>query len=374
MIKNAALFLLSLLLTVSCGGVGGSMRSGDGRIDTLRYAVNISCERGDGYTAWTLRNPWDSAAILHTYLLVPAEAPLPSYLPSGTLVRTPLRRAGVATAVTCGLVDELGCAAAIAGVCEKEYIDLPVVTRGLASGRIADFGNGMNPNIERIMDVSPDALLLTPFEHSGYGRLERLGIPIIECAEYMETSPLARAEWIRFYGELFGAENVADSIFSAVEHDYLALKQKAQGARTSPKLLDELLYGSQWFLPCGQSTMGRMFADAGADYLFRNREGSGSVGLPFETVLDEAQDADVWLVKFNTPMPLTYHQLATDYQPYTRFRAFREQHIYGCDLAHNHFYEETPFHPERLLRDLIIILHPELMPGEQTRYYKPLDP
>jgi iron complex transport system substrate-binding protein len=279
-----------------------------------------------------------------------------------------------------GLLDELGVASAIAGVCEKEYIDLPAVTEGLATGRIADFGNGMNPNIERIMDVDPDVLLLTPFEHSGgYGRVERLGIPIIECAEYMEVSPLARAEWIRFYGELFGVADKADSIFNAVASNYLSLKEKVatpsplpQTPSPLPRLLTEMLYGSQWFVPCGQSTMGMMFADAGADYIFRNRKGSGSTALSFETVLDEAQDADIWLIKYNSPQPLTYRQLAQDYQPYTRFRAFRERHIYSCDLAHNHFYEETPFHPDRLLRDLIIILHPELMPGEQPIYYKPL--
>ena len=140
----------------------------------------------------------------------------------------------------------------------------------------------------------------------------------------------------------------------------------------APRLLTEMLYGGQWFVPCGQSTMGIMFADAGADYIFRDRPGSGSTALSFETVLDQAQDADIWLIKYNSQQPLTYRQLARDYQPYTRFRAFRERHIYACDLAHNHFYEETPFHPDRLLRDLIILLHPDCLPGETPRYYRPL--
>ena len=384
--------LLPFLFLSSCGDRRAA--TSDLEPAPLRYAANLTCERGDGYSVWTLRNPWDTTEVLHRYILRPTPDPsrnggVPSgmsdeefaqALPSltggvggGSVIRTPVRSAGVATAVHCGLLDELGVASAIAGVCEKEYIDLPAVTEGLAAGRIADFGNGMNPNIERIMDVAPDILLLTPFEHSGgYGRVERLGIPIIECAEYMEPSPLARAEWMRFYAELFGAEERADSIFQAVEQHYLALKQRAAAATTRPRLLTEMLYGGQWFVPCGQSTMGIMFADAGADYLFRNRQGSGSTALSFETVLDEAQDADLWLVKYNSQQPLTYQQLARDYQPYTRFRAYQERHIYGCDLAHNHFYEETPFHPDRLLRDYIILLHPELMPGQQTVYYKPL--
>jgi len=341
----------------------------------LRYATNLTCEQGDGYTIWTLRNPWDTTSVLHRYVLVPegVEASSITKDASTSIVRVPVRSAGVATAVHCGLLDELGVAKAISGVCEKQYIDLPVVAEGLEDGSIADFGNGMNPNIEKIMDIAPDILLLTPFEHSGgYGRVERLGIPIVECAEYMETSPLARAEWIRFYAELFGAEERADSIFKSVEQNYLSLREKASKAVTRPRLLVEMLYGNQWFVPCGQSTMGIMYADAGADYAFSNREGSGSDGLAFEVVLDEAQDADLWLVRFNSAVPLTYRQMVSDYQPYTRFHAFEQRHIYGCDLERTHFYQQTPFHPDRLLRDLIIILHPELLPGEETVYYKPL--
>ena len=367
-------FIASLLLLVSCNE--SHKASSALTSEPLRYATNLTCERGDGYSVWTLRDPWDTTAVLHRYILLAdtiEQSDLPTFNFQYSIVKVPVRSAGVATAVHCGLLDELGVASAIAGVCEKEYIDLPAVTEGLAAGRIADFGNGMNPNIEKIMDVAPDILMLTPLEHSGrYGRVERLGIPIIECAEYMEVSPLARAEWIRFYAELFGAETIADSIFSAVEHNYNKLKEKVDSCGSSPSLLTEMLYGGQWFVPCGQSTMGMMFADAGADYLFADRPGSGSTALAFETVLDCAADADVWLVKYNSAQPLTYRQLAADYQPYTRFRAFRERHIWGCDLARNHFYEETPFHPDRLLRDLIIIAHPELMPGDSTTYYKPL--
>lgn len=393
--RSSVLFLLLaslVLLGVSCNK---GKQPADLKPTTLRYASNIRCERGDGYSVWTLRDPWDSTAVLHRYILRSAPdsslkgevahlsddaflALLPASLKRGaegrlSVIRVPVGSAGVATAVHCGLLDELGVSSAIVGVCETQYIDLPAVTEGLAAGRIADFGNGMNPNVESIIDVAPEVLLLTPFEHSGgYGRVERLGIPIVECAEYMEVSPLARAEWIQFYAELFGAEERADSIFRAVEHDYCALKAMASKADNHPRILTEMLYGGQWFMPCGQSTMGKMFADAGAAYVFSGIQGSGSVALSFESVLDEAQDADLWLLKYNSAQPLTYGQLATDYQPYTRFEAFRKRRIFACDLAHNHFYEQTPFHPERLLRDLIIVVHPELMPAEEAVYYKPL--
>lgn len=389
-----------LLLAASCGRGRSGVLSVGGQTDTLRYAENIRITRFDGFTEVRLRNPWDTAAVLHTYLLVPADAPVPASLPEGTLVRTPLRRAGVATAVACGLIEELGRVDAIAGVCEQQYIHQPSIQEGLKAGRIADFGSGMNPDIEHIMATAPDALLLTPFEHSGgYGRVERLGIPIIECAEYMETSALGRAEWVRFYALLFGAEAAGDSIFAHVERNYAELvalvahnttdsatKSSSLAPHPSsltahpssrPSILTETMYGGQWFVPCAQSTMGRMYADAGATNPFADMAGSGSIGLSFEEVLERAQDADVWLVKYNQSAPVGYEQLARDYRPYTQFRAWRERHIWACNLDATLFYEETPFHPDRLLRDLVIILHPELMPGEETRYYQktlPLTP
>ena len=241
-----------VLLLASCRGGNTAIPPGL-RTDTLRYATNITCQRTESYSIWTLRDPWDTTHVLHRYILTshPSLVSAPAGSPGGStsVIHVPVRRAGVATAVHCGLIDELRCSQAIAGVCEKEYIDLPAVTQGLADGTIADFGNGMNPNIERIMDVAPDVLLLTPFEHSGgYGRVERLGIPIVECAEYMEVSPLARAEWIRFYGEIFGATALADSIFRAVERDYTALRNLVttnspapSNAAAPPTLLTEIL-------------------------------------------------------------------------------------------------------------------------------------
>lgn len=379
---------MATLLLAACGHHGDT-RSTTLTTDTLRHATLLTCQRGEGYSLWTLRDPWDTTAILHQYLLVSDTAAQPDisafHSPLGacgaslceefSTIKVPVRRAGVATAVHCGLIDELGCGDAIVGVCEKQYIDLPVVSQGLANGSIADFGNGMNPNIECIMDVAPDVLLLTPFEHSGgYGRVERLDIPIVECAEYMETSPLARAEWIRFYGELFGVETVADSIFSTVEQNYNALCSLAVTSAERPRILSELPYGGQWFVPCGGSTMGIMYRDAAAEYVFADREGSGSVALAFESVLDAAGEADVWLIKYNSSQPLTYKQLAADFQPYTLFRAWQQRHIFGCDLAHSHFYEQTPFHPDHLLRDIIAILHPELLPGYETVYFHSLEP
>lgn len=231
----------------------------------------------------------------------------------------------------------------------------------------------MNPDIERIMDTHPDALMPSPFENSGgYGRLEKLQIPIIECADYMETSPLGRAEWIRFYGRLFGRTQQADSLFSTIEQLYNTLKTRAAGCTDRPTVLSDLRTGGSWYVPGSRSTVSRLYADAAARSVFDGRTESGSVALSFETVFERAQNADFWLVKYHRPTDMTRADLKADYASYARFRAFTEGRIYGCNTSHVLYYEETPFHPERLLADLVALFHPEVLPDHSFRYFTPL--
>ena len=238
----------------------------------------------------------------------------------------------------------------------------------------------MNPNIERIIDFAPDAILLSPFENSGgYGRIEKLGVPLIECADYMETSPLGRAEWMRFFGMLVGKAEVADSLFTQIEKEYVSLKQKVSKElekpdthQQRPSVITELKFGSAWYVPGGKSTVAQLLLDAGANYLFADNKSSGSVPLSFETVFNRGQHADFWLIKYNQQTDKRYSEIAADYAPYKNFDAWNKQQIYGCNTNKVNFYEESPFHPERLLKDLIKIFHPELLPSYELVYYSPL--
>ena len=191
--------LILALSLLSCGG--SSDQQGGGDKMPFKYASLISITEYDGYTVATIGNPWEDGKALHTYVLVPRNKQLPFHLPKGTVIRTPLKRAVVFTTVHCSLLMDLGCRDKIAGVADLKYIKIPWIQKQVKQGRISDCGDGMSPVIEKIIDLHPDAILLSPFENSGgYGKLEDLDIPLVECAEYMEVSPLARAEWMRFYG------------------------------------------------------------------------------------------------------------------------------------------------------------------------------
>ena len=253
-------WLLGLLLALGVGCKSRHSASAGDALSALRmeYAGRIRIDSSEHYILVRVQNPWDTARILHTYVLVGRETELPEGLPEGTLVRTPVEKALVYSSVHCGLLSELGAIDRIGGICDLQYIEIPEIQNRCASGRMVDAGNSMNPDIEKIIDFHPDAILLSPFENSGgYGRIEKLGIPVIECADYMETSPLGRSEWMRFFGLLFGKRRQADSLFTAVRADYLQLCDLVKSVNQRPTVISELKSGSAWYVPGGESTTGR---------------------------------------------------------------------------------------------------------------------
>lgn len=344
----AALFLLS------CSGGKTSTADEAGDTIPLRHARNIIMVQYGDRVGVTVLDPWhEGVALQHID------------------IRKPLKKAAVFTAVHCGLLGELGVKDAVAGVCELEYINLPWVQEGVREGRIMNLGSGLSPNLERIMDLEPDALMPTPFEdNGGYGKMERMGIPIIQCADYMERSPLARAEWMRFYGRLFGVGERADSIFEAVERDYLALCDTVRRLSVvrKPKLLVEMPVSGHWYVACGESTMGLLYRDAGFDYLFADVPGAGSASLATELVAERAlttTDEDLWLVKRGDM--ISKDDIIKDVPLLRGTRA----RLYICNTLTSGFFEEVPFHPERLLRSLVNLAHPELRLGGKAYFVAP---
>ena len=373
--------LLALVLLTACGG-NRSPQSWAERLRqtpapdsvAFRYARLIHVEQADGYRVVYIDNPWKPGLPLHTYVLVPyAATPLhrrTTDLPAGTLVRTPLQRSVIFTSVHCALAAWLHAEAQVAGVADLKYIKVPFVQEGVKSGRLADCGDGMSPLTEKIIDAQADGLLLSPFENSGgYGRLEDIDIPIIECAEYMEASPLARAEWIRFYGMLYGQEERADSLFAQVEGHYKALRQLALTAGERPTVILDKMAGPVWYVPGGRSTIGQMLADAQCRYPWADDTSSGSLQLPFEAVLEKAGQCRLWLLRYDSPRPLSLLSLLSEQDGYRMMRAVSEGGVYACNVSTSMFYEETPFRPDLLLQDFISILHPDIINLPELRYY-----
>ena len=396
------------------------------------------------YAEVNVANPWKAGTLLHRYILIPkgeegdkTVTRLALQRTSGMgcttdTVRTPVERSAVFIAPHCQLMYELGCQQAIRGVCDLNYINIPDVRKRAASAgkassgnassgnsssenassgnassgkassgnassgnasaqnSIVDCGSSMAPDIERIIALKPEAILVSPFENSGgYGKLDKLHIPIIEAANYMESSPLGRAEWMKFYGMLFGkdknistavagkaseatlpasCELKADSLFAKIEKEYLKLKAEAGKLPKGLSILTERKTGNVWYVPGGQSTIGILLKDANARYIFSDDKHSGSLPMSPEQILAKGSQVDVWAFKYFGGAPLSQVQLLQEYDGYKALAAFSRGNIYQVDTSTVPYFELTSFHPELLLREFIILAHGERF--GKLKFYK----
>ena len=392
----------ALLMAACQGGKTAAADAEAGDTLEMKYAKLLTIvKHGDGeeasdeaegvdyqYAESIIANPWKAGTILHRYILIPkgkegdkTVAMLARRRSTGArcttdTVRTPLESNLVFTAPHCQLLTELGCQNAITGVCDKDYINIPdIKSRAQADAKVAhpimDCGSSMQPDIERIIALHPEALLISPFENSGgYGKLDKLRIPVIETADYMETSPLGRAEWIKLYGLLLGSSK-ADSLFSAIEKEYLQLKAEAAKLPLGLSILTERKTGNVWYVPGGKSTMGILLRDAHARYIFADDTHSGSLSMSPEQIIAKGNQVDVWAFKYFGGNALTKQDLLAEYQGYQALKAFQTGTVYETDTSCEPYFELTSFHPEILLREFIILSHPEA--GDKfgkLRFYK----
>lgn len=425
--------LLALLVLTACqGGKTTAGEAEEGDTLKMKYAKLLTIvkhgEKGTAslnndaedaeyqYAEVNVANPWKAGTLLHRYILIPkgkegdeTVARLALQRTSGMgcttdTVRTPVERSAVFIAPHCQLMYELGCQQAIRGVCDLDYINIPDVKKRAALSRntaarkassgnvsagkasvgnsIVDCGSSMAPDIERIIALNPEAILLSPFENSGgYGKLDKLHVPIIEAADYMESSPLGRAEWMKFYGMLFkkdgnapktalaaSCEPKADSLFAKIEKEYLKLKAEAAGYPKGLSILTERKTGNVWYVPGGQSTIGILLKDANARYIFEDDEHSGSLAMSPEQILAKGKQVDIWAFKYFGGAPLSQAQLLQEYDGYKALAAFNRGNIYQVDTSTVPYFELTSFHPELLLREFIILAHGERF--GKLKFYK----
>lgn len=339
----------------------------------LQYATLLQLTAVDSFTIATIRDPHDTTKILQRYCLLEKDITPPKALPKATtIIRIPLQRAAVFSSVHLALLQELHAIRQVIGVCDTQFIIDQNLQALIQHRRLTNYGGSLRPDLELLVATRADALLVSSLVDVDRPELRKTGIPIIECADYLETSALGRAEWIKFFGLLFGQRQAADSIFQQVEGRYQSLTRQVRTLRQRPSLLVETKQGGVWYVPGGKSTMGEIYQAAGANYLFSYLNQSGSVALSFETIYKKALNADFWLIKYGDTTSLSYQRLKASYTHYSAFKAFRQHNIYACNTLQKSFYEETPFHPERLLEDLITLFHPQLLPDHRLRYFEPL--
>ena len=358
-------FVLFLILTACVSKKENQLQVQ--KVAIMQHAHGFTINYYENYTEVSVKNPWDTAKILHNYILIDKTKPQPENLPKGTVIKIPVENIACLYSIDASIIQNLGDEKKVKAIAETKYVKIPFLVKGLKEGKIADIGQATTLDIERLMDISPDIIIVSPFQGMGYGNLEATGIAIVENAAYMENTPLGRAEWIRFLAAFLQKDEEAESIMNDIAERYTQLAEKAKTVDFRPTVFCEKKYGQTWWVPGGNSYMAHFLNDAGANYIWKDTPETGSLELSFETVYDKAESADYWIIRSNHS--ITYQDLKKEFEPYSYFKSWKDKQIILSNTIENDYYETGVTNPDLVLHDLIHIFHPELEIQERDKTF-----
>ncbi|MCF0177839.1 MAG: ABC transporter substrate-binding protein [Bacteroidales bacterium] len=370
---NKVICLFICMLAVGCNTPHAGISLIEEGSAGIEYAKGFRLKESNGIYLLDIVNPWIPSQLLRSYVLAPAEAEIERLAEAKErhLIRIPIERAAIYSTVHTSLFEEFDASDRIMGICESRYLTSQNLQQMISEGTIIDLGESSSPNIEKIIDGEADIIIATPFENCSYGAAEKIGIPIFESADYMESTPLARSEWIKLFGILFGKREEADSIFNNLKQSYLSICNSVPENGIRPTLISEREYSGVWMVPGSDSYMVNIYKDAGADYIFSDIKGADSKSCSFEAVLEKGIDADIWVMKYYLDRSMTYNDLYAEYEPYSQFKAYQTKKIYTCNTAISSYYEDLLLHPDYILQDLVNIINGRDI--SNNRYYKAME-
>lgn len=374
--------LVSLaLLLGSCSGKQGSSQSGTTTDESTYFSskVNLKYLRGfkisyhGSYAQVDVRDPFDTTKTLKTYILVDRKAEKPAKLPAGIVIKVPVERSACFYGLTVHELARLGENQTVTGVAEIQYVKDSLVLAKHRQGKMVDLGEVSQANVERVIEANPEILVVSPVSGGSLRKIEETGVPLVYDCSYLENTPLARAEWIKFLALFFKKEALANRMFDSVEARYNRVSTIARAVKVRPTVFSEKKFGQVWYMPGGASYMARFFKDAGADFIWKDDKSTGALPLSFESVLAKASDADYWVIKTNTPFPYSYSRLEQEFALYKSFKAFKTGKVINCDTGRSPYYEDGFLEPDVVLTDLVSHFHPELLKGYKPKYFKKLE-
>ena len=378
MTKVKLLFISTLLLAFGCKKEPVKKTFSDQitQFSTIKYAQGFKVVKNKGYRVLEIYNPWPNANKTLRYVLLNAHQEAPTHLADAQILRLPLQKVVVTSTTHIPGLELLDAEDALIGFPGTHYISSPKTRARIAKNKIRDMGSDEGLNTEMLLDLHPDAVIAYSMEGTGKNlqTLQKSGIPIIYNGDWIEASPLAKAEWLKFFGVLFQKEKKADSIFSAIEINYNKAIALAKEVKEQPTVLSGVLTKDLWYLPHGSSSEAQLLNDANANYLWTETKGAGSLKLSFEVVLEKAQDADLWINPFYYT---SLDQLEKANPHHNKFKAFQEKKVYSFAKVTGEtggvlYYEMGISRPDLVLKDLIKICHPQLLPHYKMHFFSPL--
>ncbi len=376
-IANYAFCILNCALIASCAHKSDSLSDFNETLYNPSEASGFTITGKDGSesTLLTVNNPWQGADSISSHLFIARagdEAPLAF---NGQILDGDAKRIVTTSSTHIAMLDALGATDRIVGVSGINFITNPGIRKH--SEDIADIGYEGNFDYEALLATDPDIVLLYGVNgaNSMENKLRELDIPYVYIGDYLEESPLGKAEWIVPLAEIIGNRHKGEETYAAIADRYNTLKKKvADRVTDAPSVMLNVPYGDSWFMPSTESYMAQLITDAGGDYIYKKATGNTSLPIDLEEAYTLASEADFWL---NTDQMTSLSNLAAKCPKFTDTRVFRNGYVYNNTLranaaGGNDFYESGITNPDLILRDLITIFHPELS-NDSLYFYRKLN-
>ncbi|MCR4664481.1 MAG: ABC transporter substrate-binding protein [Paludibacteraceae bacterium] len=354
------LIVVSLILLAGCSWQSANIVVRENN----RYASGFALYDSARYRVAVLYSPWDKGNEMQRYYLTrdTSDSKEMKRMQGKTVVQVPLERIGLTSCTHLGFLDAIDGLSSVIGMCSPElaYCDLD------NNPHILNLGDAMTPNVERIVLAHSDMMFVSTYAHGDAtsAQLVKLGVPVLYINEWMEQHPLARAEWIRLVGAFLDKEALADSVFNSVatRYEQLCEQVKTVGIENKPSIMSGQDFRGTWYVPAGNTFMGRLFRDAGASYRYEDMEHDGSIPLTLEQAMVDFADADVWI----GVTVRSLKELALVDKQHRMFRSYQTGRVYhlmrrSTPSGGNDFWERGVVHPDEILGDLVSVLYPDLV-------------
>ena len=338
---------------------------------TLKYAKWFKIKYYDNYKEIIVLNPWTKEVYWKYHLY---KKKLITDSQGNFSILTYPHKAAVLSGTQIGMFNKLSILKEITSIANVNYIYNSSIRASVKNGEINEWGDGATLNTEKAYLSQVDIVFSTAWDKIDPQLLKliNMGIPVAFVMDWQEDSPLARAEWIKFVAVFYDMEEQADSIFNKIEQQYLSLKEISIKSPNRPSVFHGTLMSGTWYIAGGKSFMAQFYADANANYLWENDSTTGSLPLNFEAVFEKAKDADYWI---NSSSFSSCNDFLAEDNRYTFFKAFKDCNIYSNGVISNskypsNFWEEGSINPDKVLKDIISILHPQLFPKHRLQYFR----
>ena len=376
------LFLLIIFFVFSCKNEAAKevLKTVEGNQLEIKYAKGFSVTKYKTYKVLDIKNPWPKSEKNYRYVLISKEnASKTTFLKDeydGIIIK-PIKKIVVTSTTHIPALELLNVEQTLVGFPGTDFISSEKIRANIDNEKIRELGKNESINTEVLLDLNPNLVIGFGIDGNNktFETIKKSGIPVIYNGDWVEDSPLAKAEWIKFFGALYNKEKQADSIFNSIEKNYLEAKKLAQTIKNKPTILSGAMHSDIWYLPNGTSTEAQLLKDANTNYLWKNSKGSGSLKLSFETVFTKAKNADIWL---NPSNYTSLKALKNASSHNTMFTAFKNKRVYSFTNTTGKtggvlYYELGFVRPDLVLKDIIKICHPELLKNYKPFFFKPLE-